>query len=175
MLKKNIVTLLLMILVAWGGYSQAELSASSSNDRGSQLKPVFTYKDPFLAGVLSWVMPGAGQIYAQSYTKGSVFIFANLVDKSSMVLLLLYLNNNYKNVSTGISWKDLDTRDKALIISYFAISTTLKLYNSIDAIYTAEKYNKTRSMMRVGFYVDPITDKLVQSPVGFQLTWQERL
>ncbi|MBU1075870.1 MAG: hypothetical protein KKH98_01165, partial [Spirochaetes bacterium] len=33
----------------------------------------FQRKDPILAGVLSWYMPGLGQFYAGKYLKGSIF------------------------------------------------------------------------------------------------------
>ena len=173
-MKKNIA-IFLLVLAASVVIAQADVPVSQSNEISNIGKPSYSYKDPFLAGVLSWVMPGAGQIYAQSYTKGSVFIFANLVDKTSMVMLLLYLNNNYKGVATGITWKDLRTGDKALIISYLALSTTLKLYNSIDAIYTAERYNRSRHNLKLGLYFDPNRVETAQSSTGFQLTWQERL
>ena len=171
-----------MIFLAWAGTASAgtDLPAGKearavSNYPLANSKPMFDYKEPFLAGVLSWVMPGAGQIYARSYTKGSVFIFADLVDKSSLVLLLLYLNNNYKGVSINISWSALQPKDKGFIITYLVLSTTLKLYNSIDAIHTAEKYNLTRYGIKVGLYMPPDPVQSERAQTGLQFAWQGRL
>jgi hypothetical protein len=127
---KVIVSVLISILLAF------TLPAAAAGP-GSQ------YKDPFLAGVLSWVMPGAGQIYSQAYTRGSLFILVDLVDKTSLVLLVLYLNNNYSKPSGGsINWTQMKDFDKGLLISYIVLSAGFKVYNSLDAVFTAKRFNK---------------------------------
>lgn len=139
------------------------------------LRVTGSYKDPFLAGVLSWVMPGAGQIYCQSYTKGSVFIFGDMIEKSSMVLVLLYLNNKYfRTRSAPISWERLEVNDRAIVISYFVLSSTFKLYNAMDAVFTAEKYNKVRLDSRIGLGLDPRMDADTAPSWTGSLTWTER-
>jgi hypothetical protein len=108
----------------------------------SSLKRSGSYKDPFLAGVLSWVMPGAGQIYAHSYAKGSLFILGDLVDKTALVMLILYLNNNYSHGEAGgINWKQLSDTDKGLIVGYIVLSSAYKVYNSLDAVASAKQFN----------------------------------
>ncbi len=135
-----------------------------------------TYKDPFLAGVLSWVMPGAGQIYCQSYTKGSVFIFGDMIEKSSMVFILLYLNNKYfKTSSDLISWERLDVNDKTIIISYFVLSASFKLFNAMDAVFTAEKFNTLHMNDNIGFHFDLKSLGGGSHFLTASLTWSEGL
>lgn len=113
------------------------------------------YKDPFLAGFLSWVMPGCGQIYSHAYTKGSLFLFGNLVDKTALVSLVLYLNNNYNAGSTSsVRWNELKQGDQALIITYVVLNISYKLFNSIDAVFTAQNYNEYTRKLSVHWNAD---------------------
>ena len=101
------------------------------------------YKDPFIAGLLSWFMMGIGQFYCKEYTKGSIFIAADLVDKTSLILLISYINNKYSqsNQTIYINWGAFDPGTKILIISYFTAKFGVKFYSVIDAIQSANKYN----------------------------------
>jgi hypothetical protein len=101
-------------------------------------------KDPFIAGLLSWFMMGVGQIYVQEYTKGSIFIAADLIDKASLVLLVGHINKKYApsdDQIINVDWGEFDTGTKVLIISYFAASVGLRFYSAIDAYRSAVKYN----------------------------------
>jgi len=111
-----------------------------------QAQPKFPeYKDPFLAGLLSWIMPGTGQIYAKSYSKGSIFVLGNIIDKALFVNLMLYLNNKYKEMPGGVvSWPALSVQDRIFLLSYFSLSMGFKIYNSLDAVHVAKSYNKQR-------------------------------
>lgn len=101
------------------------------------------YKDPFLAGLLSWVMPGTGQIYAKSYTKGSIFVLGDIIDKSLFLTLILHLNDKYKDMPGGVvSWPALSVQDRILLLSYLSLSVGFKIYNSFDAVQTAKHFNK---------------------------------
>lgn len=102
-------------------------------------------KDPFIAGLLSWFMMGMGQIYAHEYTKGSIFIAANLVSKLSLVLLISHINTKYSpggNEIINIDWKSFDSNTKFLVIGYFATSFGLRVYNVVDAVKSAREYNE---------------------------------
>jgi hypothetical protein len=102
-------------------------------------------KDPFIAGLLSWFMMGMGQIYAHEYTKGSIFIAANLASKLSLVLLISHINTKYSpggNEIINIDWKSFDSSTKFLIIGYFATSFGLRVYNVVDAVKSAREYNE---------------------------------
>lgn len=102
-------------------------------------------KDPFIAGLLSWFMMGMGQIYAHEYTKGSVFITANVASKLALVLLISHINTKYSpggNEIINIDWKSFDNNTKFLVISYFATYFGLKVYNVVDAVKSAREYNE---------------------------------
>jgi hypothetical protein len=101
-------------------------------------------KDPFIAGLLSWFMMGVGQIYVQEYTKGSILIAADLIDRASLVLLVAHINKKYApsdNQIINVNWGEFNTGTKVLIISYFAASVGLRFYSAIDAYRSAVKYN----------------------------------
>jgi hypothetical protein len=102
-------------------------------------------KDPFLAGLLSWFMMGVGQIYVQEYTKGSLFIAADLVDKASLILLISHINKKYSPDGTEliyINWRDFSPGTKVLILSYISISLGLRMYCVVDAYKSAQRYNE---------------------------------
>jgi hypothetical protein len=109
----------------------------------TEMIPYTDYKDPFIAGLLSWFMMGIGQFYCKEYTKGSFFIAADLADKTSLVLLISYINNKYSQTGQTIymNWGAFEPGTKILIISYFAAKFGIKFYSVIDAIQSAHKYN----------------------------------
>jgi len=107
------------------------------------------YKDPFLAGVLSWVMPGAGQIYAHAYTKGSLFVFGEFIDKAALFGLIFYLNDRYDKVN----WQKLNDTGKGMIISYAVLSAGFRIFTSLDAVHTTQRFNRLMGFsagLRVG-------------------------
>lgn len=102
-------------------------------------------KDPFIAGLLSWFMMGIGQIYCREYTKGSIFMAADLLDKGTFILLISHINKKYapdNDESIYINWKAFDTGTKVMVIGYVMGSLTLRFYNVIDAVKSAQKYNE---------------------------------
>jgi hypothetical protein len=107
-------------------------------------KSLPAWKDPFIAGVLSWFMMGIGQIYCREYTKGSLFIAADLADKASLIFLVSHINNKYSPESGTaiINWGSFNDGTKILIIAYLAASVSLRFYSVIDAIQSANKYNE---------------------------------
>jgi hypothetical protein len=89
-------------------------------------------------------MMGVGQIYVQEYTKGSLFIAANLIDKTSLLLLISHINNRYApsaGETISLNWKQFNPGTKFLIISYFGAHLGLKVYSAFDAYNSAKKYN----------------------------------
>jgi|YNPMSStandDraft_1061717.scaffolds.fasta_scaffold50966_2 hypothetical protein len=100
-------------------------------------------KDPFVAGLLSSVMMGLGQFYAKEYTKGSLFILLDLLDKGTLLWMVVALNEKYTNdIDKTVEWKEITDNDKALIISYIGIHYGLQIFCIIDAVYSAKKYNE---------------------------------
>ncbi len=101
-------------------------------------------KDPFVAGLLSWFMMGIGQIYCKEYTRGSLFIALDLVDKTAMVLLISYINTKYtpgEGEIIYLNWKAFDNSTKLLVVSYVLAKIGLRFYNVVDAINSAYSYN----------------------------------
>jgi hypothetical protein len=135
--------LLITLLCAYSAISdEIDLLSDTSSVRYA---PYPREKDPFIAGLLSWFMMGVGQIYVQEYTKGSLFIGADLVDKASLILLISHINNKYSPSEAGlisVNWGDFTTGTKALIISYIGFSLGLRLYCVIDAFQSAQRYNE---------------------------------
>jgi TM2 domain-containing membrane protein YozV len=80
----------------------------------TNLVPYTDYKDPFIAGLLSWFMMGIGQFYCKEYTKGSIFIAADLADKTSLILLISYINSRYSQSDQiiYINWSAFDPGTK---------------------------------------------------------------
>lgn len=108
-----------------------------------------SYADPFMAGVLSWTMPGAGQMYARSWTKGSFFVMGEVVNKSALVFLLMYLNDQYGKKGAGpviVNWNALRMRDKAFLAGYLLLSSGFRIYNALDAVQTANRLNLRRQV-----------------------------
>ncbi|MFW6139233.1 MAG: hypothetical protein ACOC7U_08675 [Spirochaetota bacterium] len=102
-------------------------------------------KDPFIAGLLSWLMMGVGQIYCKEYTKGSIFIAADLADKAALILLISHINSKYSSTDKEIlplNWAQFDTQTKILTAGYFAATLGIRFYNVIDAIKSANRYNQ---------------------------------
>jgi hypothetical protein len=138
-----VLVCVLVVLSAQGAVPE-EPERFTRGDRGRTiLYP--REKDPFLAGLLSWFMMGVGQMYVQEYTKGSIFIAADLVDKASLILLITHINNRYAPSDSGliyVNWGDFDAGTKALIISYIGLSLGLRMYCVVDAYKSAQRYNE---------------------------------
>ncbi len=102
-------------------------------------------KDPFIAGLLSAGMMGLGQFYTKEYTKGSLFVLADLVQKGSLILLIINFNDKYTNDEEGdsiVKWDEIHLSDKILILSYLAFYFGTQIYCVVDAMKSAENYNK---------------------------------
>jgi TM2 domain-containing membrane protein YozV len=105
---------------------------------------VSPYKDPFIAGVLSWFMMGVGQIYAGEYWKGSLFIAASLTNKILLVLLLNHINSKYGSSDqiVNVNWSTFDTSTRVLIVLYIVEALGLRIFNVVDAVRSAQRYNE---------------------------------
>ncbi len=100
-------------------------------------------KDPFVAGLLSWEWPGLGQFYTQNYGMGSFFLLADLVQKGVLVYMLFYYSDKYTSRGGDIvKWEDMDKKDRGIIIGYVFSFLFLRVACVLDAVYSAEKYNR---------------------------------
>jgi TM2 domain-containing membrane protein YozV len=100
------------------------------------------YKDPFIAGVLSWSWTGLGQFYAQDYAKGSLFLVADMSQKGLFLYMLFHLSDKYQSNDEIISWTEMSTQDRGVILGLaFSILVT-KVLCVIDAVDSASDYNR---------------------------------
>lgn len=127
-------------------------------------------KDPFLAGVLSWYMPGLGQFYAGEYWKGSIFWVVENTLFISAVLTVADLTFSI-NEEIGFQFsikpkKEISLKQKYWGIEqkYWGISLFIgyglfHVYNVVDAIRTVKKYNSIdESYSRIGWGYMNIAD-----------------
>ncbi len=102
-------------------------------------------KDPLLAGVLSWYMPGLGQFYAGKYLKGSIFwVLENTLFISALLTVtdINFSSNEEIGFQFSIKPKENLSRDDETIgISLFIGWGLFHIYNIIDAIQTARDVN----------------------------------
>lgn len=100
-------------------------------------------KDPFVAGLLSWAWPGLGQFYVQEYAKGSFFLLADLAQKGLMYYMLFYYSDKYSTKKDNIAkWQNMENGDKTFIIMYVFSVLFLRVACAINAVNSAEAYNK---------------------------------
>lgn len=144
------IILIIVLFSSWLGFSQDPFSYNYSLfAAGIQSYPV--EKDPFIAGLLSWVKMGLGQIYCQEYTKGSLFMALDLVDRGALILLISHINTRYSPSGDEIiyvNWERFDVETKVLAVAYFAGTLGLRFYNVIDAVQSANRYNERYFLQR---------------------------
>ncbi len=102
-------------------------------------------KDPFLAGVLSWYMPGLGQFYAGKYLKGSIFWAVENTLFISALLTVADLNFSVnEEIGFQFSIKPKETiskKQKTIGITLAASYVIFHIYNVIDAVQTTKNVN----------------------------------
>jgi hypothetical protein len=118
-------------------------------------------KDPFIAGLLSWTWPGLGQFYTQNYAEGSFFLMADLIQKGLLIYMLSYYSDKYtRDKEAQVKWKTMDSQDKTIIIGYLFSFLVLRVACVINAVSSAETYNKEiyfpywKSQNKVRFSLD---------------------
>ncbi|HON78622.1 MAG TPA: hypothetical protein PK544_09050 [Spirochaetota bacterium] len=100
-------------------------------------------KDPFIAGLLSWSWSGLGQFYTQSYTRGSLFLAADIAQKGLLIYGIFYYSDKYSGEDGNIvKWKNISNRDKGIIIGYLFSMLIMKIVCVVDAVNSAEEYNR---------------------------------
>ena len=119
---KKIITIFLILLSFFTLYAEDQQSV----------------KAPFIAGVLSFSLTGIGQIYLHEYTKGSILIGADFLDKLFLGSLFIYYNYVYDN----ISWLNFTPFDRGILVGYLLYSFSIKMFSIIDAVVSAKRYNK---------------------------------
>lgn len=137
-MKKTLIMLLLLILSGGSAFSAETVSR----------------KDPLLAGVLSWYMPGLGQFYAGQYLKGSIYWVVENTLFVSAVLTIADLNFSVnKDIGFQFSIKPkkyVSKRDKTIAITLGVSYCAFHVFNVIDAIRTTAGLNREAARERAG-------------------------
>ncbi len=108
----------------------------------SQVNRFAVRKDPFVASLLSSMMPGVGQIYAEDYTNGSLIILGDVLGKATIVTMIITYTNKYSTTNNDtVGWEDLNGGDKALLLGVSIIYLGFYIWNIIDAAKSARDYN----------------------------------
>ncbi len=114
------------------------------NFEASQINRFAVRKDPFMAGLISSMMPGVGQIYAEDYTNGSLIILGDVLGKATLITLIITYTNKYSTANNDtVGWEDLNGGDKALFLSVSIIYLGFYIWNIIDAAKSARDYNSS--------------------------------
>ncbi len=120
-------------------------------------------KDPFLAGVLSWYMPGLGQFYAGKYLKGAIFWS---VENALFISAVLTVADMHFSVNKEIGFQfnikpkeTISEKQTKIGISLFISFGIFHIYNVVDAIRTVKKNNSiNKSQSRINFNYMNIAD-----------------
>lgn len=121
---------------------------TSANNENLQVTPEVLarlrqqHRDPFLAGLLSGFYWGLGHFYAREYTKGSLFVFGDLVFKGLALGLVVKLKNKYTGAGDReIRWRELDKTDKSLVLGAVAVWLGVTALSVVDAVNSAKALN----------------------------------
>ncbi len=146
-------------------------SDKSNTFRDAEENPIFLdepeRKDPFVAGLLSWSWSGLGQFYTQNYGRGSLFLMTDILQKGLFVYGLFYYTEKYSNSDDDVvRWNNIAKRDRGIIIGYLLSLIIVKALGVVDAVYSAETYNKEiyfpywKNRMRLKLSVETVDDRI---------------
>jgi hypothetical protein len=141
---------LILILSVQAGFLYAAPEGESfSSETVFRLRQ--QYADPFLAGFLSGMYWGLGHFYAKDYSRGSLFMFGDLVYKGLALGLAVKLKNKYAGQQdNGVRWGELSGTDKGLVIGTAVVWLGITALSAYDAGETAKKFNgRINQLLRV--------------------------
>ena len=106
----------------------------------------FERKNPFLAGVFSWFHPGLGQFYAGDTKKATIFWLTENVLLFSVILNIADIKiSGKRDFGFDFSIRLKQNPSNLRIVSTIGLGLLLiaiHIYNIIDAIKTAQDYNR---------------------------------
>ncbi len=116
-------------------------------------------KDPILAGMLSWYMPGLGQYYSGEFFKGTLF----LVTEYTLAITAIFYFLNFDFAAGGSSGFNLrvdakrtdlgvvETSRRNVFYGMLVLVGILHIYNISDAVISAGKFNERLERRRERF------------------------
>ncbi|MCX7677651.1 MAG: hypothetical protein N2316_00365 [Spirochaetes bacterium] len=106
-------------------------------------------RDPILAGILSWYIPGLGQYYSGEITKGTVFMITEYT--LTLGAILYFINFDFSaggktgfKINVDAKRSDLgviETSRRNVFLGIISIVGIIHLYNISDAVRTARIFN----------------------------------
>jgi len=90
-------------------------------------------KDPTLSGLLSAQFPGVGQMYCRAWLRGSIFLLGTA--------MLYGTANEYSQKAKDAPTQEEQDENGAIAAGVFITGLALHVWNVIDAVKTAERYN----------------------------------
>ncbi|MBI4722238.1 MAG: hypothetical protein HY769_04460 [Candidatus Stahlbacteria bacterium] len=113
-------------------------------------------KDPLIAGLMSILSPGLGQIYCQKYVRGVAFLGGEIGCFVLASTIAGVRNKEYTYIVTdeaGIdhkltrsetisNWADLTELEKGCVVGLILSGVGVHIWNIIDAYYLAQKHNR---------------------------------
>ncbi len=106
-------------------------------------------KDPILAGILSWYVPGLGQYYSGEIGKGTIFLLTEYTLTLSAILYFVNfdfsaggksgfkINIDAKRSDLGV----VETSRRNVFIGVMSLVALIHLYNISDAVQSARIFN----------------------------------
>ena len=141
-MKRILVAILLLLVLAAPVYSLAQ-----EEDFPKYEEDILRYKDPILAGALSWYVPGLGQFYAGSIFKGVTFM---VVEFGLLYGTLISIAEIELGVTGGFTLgieikgkgSDVTSTERTTAIVLGTTLIVVHFINIVDAVNTTRKYNR---------------------------------
>jgi TM2 domain-containing membrane protein YozV len=151
--------IVLMITPVSSFSAERASSAKSRTSKASELKALEAIeyqrafferkRDPILAGILSWYVPGLGQFYSDEIAKGAFFLITEYTLTLSAILYFVNfdfsaggksgfkINIDAKRSDLGV----VETPRKNVFIGIMSLVALIHLYNISDAVQSARIFN----------------------------------
>jgi len=139
---------------------------------GSHQAPFSQPKNPFTAGMLSLLLMGGGQFYNGEALKGTVFFVSDLLFKSSIIVSLIFISNQYPLADgESLSFIDLEGKHKVALFTLLSSYFGLLVFNVWDATSSAHRFNK-KYFMVPSLNLVQIDQGIWKPEMAYQLTWR---
>ncbi|MCD6098296.1 hypothetical protein J7K18_05305 [bacterium] len=98
-------------------------------------------KSPCLAGALSWLVPGLGQVYNEQYGKGAAFFGASVLGITMGIIgASATKTETYTDPWTGSTYEqEVSDPNEALMYGGYGIAVVSGIWSIIDAVMVASK------------------------------------
>ncbi len=127
----------------------------------------FARKNPAVAFVLSWLVPGAGQVYNNQPIKGAIQFGVCLTGYILFFTQLPYTEETYVDYGTYSTWIDKPYGNGGVAWTGFGVALGCAVWSMIDAPVTASRMNREGGLSFNEIKLSKNL-KIAYSPVDFQ-------